>query len=239
MKKFNSKNLYIIIKRYLKTKKEKTGHLLALNESERKSESNLELEIKFLINSDNIPKIKEKISEIPEIFYEGKVYEKTTMLDNKEKTMDKADARLRVRQISKQKGDKDSKIEFSYKRRIKADGGIKREEEIETAFTTDIASFFHILNKMGYEITTSYERYRETHKTKDVKITLDEFPFGYILEIEGEEKHINGICNLLKLDKEKSYALSCDDVYVELCKKENIKPKDHILFDDPKMPQMN
>ncbi|MEK7599384.1 MAG: CYTH domain-containing protein [Patescibacteria group bacterium] len=213
--------------------------MFALNKIKQTSADNLELEIKFLFNSSDVFKIKEKILEIPEIFYEGKVYEKTTMLDNQEKTMDKADARLRVRQINKQKGDKDSKIEFSYKRRVKADGGIKREEEIETAFTADINSFFYILNKMGYEITTSYERYRETYKTKDVKITLDEFPFGYILEIEGKEKNINTMRDLLKLNKEKSYALSCDDVYVELCEKENIKPKDHILFDDPEMPKIN
>jgi adenylate cyclase class IV len=92
---------------------------------------------------------------------------------------------------------------------------------------------------MGYEITTSYERYRETYKTKDIKITLDEFPFGYILEIEGEEDSINKICDLLKLDREKSYPLSCDDVYVELCEKQNIKPKDHILFDDSEIPKIS
>ncbi len=226
-------------KEYLKIKKEKSGHLFSLNEPEPKTDDNLELEIKFLFNSSDVFKIKEKILEIPEIFYEGKVYEKTTMLDNKEKIMDKVDARLRVRQISQQKGDQDSKIEFSYKRRVKADGGIKREEEIETAFIADINSFFHILNKMGYEITTSYERYREIYKIRGVKITIDEFPFGYILEIEGSEKNINKICKLLKLRKEKSYALSCDDIYVELCEKKNIKPKNHILFNDPEMPQMN
>jgi len=200
--------------------------------------NNIESEIKFLIKSSDVLKIKEKISEIQKIFYEGRVYEKTIMLDNKEKTMDKEDARLRIRQISKQKDDKDSRIEFSYKRRIKADGGVKQEEEIETTFVTDINSFFQILQKMGYKITTSYERYRETYRTDNVKITLDEFPFGYILEIEGEEDDINKICDFLNLDKEKSYPLSCDDAYVELCQKNNIRPKDHILFDDPNMPYL-
>ena len=200
--------------------------------------NSLELEIKFLINFDNISKIRKEILKIPTIFYEGKSYEKTTMLDNKEKRMDEDDARLRVRQISNQKNSENSKIEFSYKRRIKASGGIKKEEEIESAFTTNVDLFFQILNKMGYEITTSYERYRETYKNEGIKITLDEFPFGYILEIEGEEKNINNICDLLKLNKEKSYALSCDDVYEDLCKKENIKPKKHILFDDLNMPKL-
>jgi adenylate cyclase class IV len=222
---------------YLKTKKEKLGHLINTMES---ADNNLELEIKFLISPKDISALKEKVLKIPTIFYEGRVYEKTTMLDNFDGLMQKDDARLRVREIKENKEDKysKSKIEFSYKRRIKADGGIKQEEEIENSFIADAASFFQILNKMGYKITTGYERYRETYKTQDIKITLDEFPFGYILEIESVEKNINKICDFLNLDKQKSYPLSCDDVYVELCEKKGIKPKDHILFDDPEMPRL-
>jgi len=220
--------------KYLKTKKEKLGHLICLDKS-----NNLELEIKFLIGLDDIFTIREKILKITGIFYEGKVYEKTTMLDNLVGQMQKEDARLRVRQISEQKNSENQKIEFSYKRRIKASGGIKEEEEIETAFTADINLFFQIINKMGYKITTSYERYRETYKDSDVKITLDEFPFGYILEIEGEKDKIKNICKFLHLNMSKSYPLSCDDVYVELCKKQGIQPQNHILFDDLKMPRLN
>lgn len=229
--------------RYLKTKKEKLGHILSLISEDKKAKqklnSSLELEIKFLINSDDVSEIRNKIFKISDSFYEGKVYEKTTMFDNPAGQMQKEDARLRVRHISGQKDDKDSKIEFSYKRRIKADGGIKQEEEVETLFNTDVNSFFKILNKMGYEITTSYERYRETYRIKDTKITLDEFPFGYILEIEGEEKNIKKICKDLELNMNKSYPLSCDDVYVELCEKMGIKPKDHILFGDSEMPRLD
>ena len=227
-------------KKYLKTKIEKSGHLFSSVVDEGlEQEINIELEIKFLVNQNNVFKIREKIMKIPGIFFEGKVYEKTTMLDNLDWQMQKEDARLRVRQISEQKNSEDSKIEFSYKRRIKADGGIKKEEEIETAFTADINSFFQILNKIGYQITTSYERYRETYRVNNIKITLDEFPFGYILEIEGKENDIKDICNFLHFDILKAYPLSCDDVYIELCQKQGIKPKDHILFEDFEMPKIN
>jgi len=201
--------------------------------------NDIELEIKFLIKSSDIEGLRKKIMKMPGIFYEGKVYEKTTMFDNLSGQMQKEDARLRVRQISEDKNSKDQKIEFSYKRRIKADGGIKQEEEIETSFIADIDYFFKILNKMGYQITTSYERYREIYKDGDIKITLDEFPFGYILEIEGEENKIKDICRFLYLDISKSYPLSCDDVYVELCEKKGLKSKNHILFNDQEMPQMD
>lgn len=199
---------------------------------------NTELEIKFLMNKNEADKIRKKILQFPNIINEGMAYEKTTMFDNKEERMQREDARLRVREIKIKKEDTSSKIEFSYKRRIRADGGIKKEEEIENSFVADASSFFKILDKMGYFITTSYERHRETFKANNLKITIDEFPFGYILEIEGEENDINKICNLLNLDIKKSYPLSCDDVYVELCEKNKIKPKDHILFNDFEMPHI-
>jgi len=206
------------------------------NEQDKKD---IESEIKFLISTGRVPKIKEKILAIPDISFRGRFYEKVTMYDNADKVMDREDARLRVKQISTEKDRPESKVEFSYKRRIKADGGIKQEEEVETNFETDIASFVKIINKMGFQPTTSYERYRETYLTRNIKITLDQFPFGYILEIEGNEDEIEKVCDLLGLDFKKSYPLSCDDAYVDLCKKKNLKPKDHILFTDSKMPKMN
>ncbi|MDD5638789.1 MAG: CYTH domain-containing protein [Candidatus Pacebacteria bacterium] len=198
----------------------------------------IESELKFLFNPTSALLIRKKILKIKNISYEGRFYEKTTMLDNYQQTMNKEDARLRVREIKNQQNSRDTRIEFSYKRRLQANGGIKKEEEIETSFVADADSFLKILNKMGYEVTTSYERYREIYILKESKITLDEFPFGYILEIEGEEKEIKKICRLLNLKISDSYALSCDDVYVDLCKREKIQPKDHILFDDPEMPKL-
>lgn len=198
----------------------------------------VELEIKFLFNPTRASLIRKKILKIKNISYEGRFYEKATMLDNAERAMNKEDARLRVKEIKNEQNSRDSRIEFSYKRRIQANGGIKKEEEIETSFISDADSFFKILNKMGYQITTSYERYREIYTVNNSKITLDEFPFGYILEIEGEEKEIKKISKLLNLKISNSYPLSCDDVYVDLCKREKITPKDHILFNDSEMPKL-
>lgn len=205
----------------------------------KQKSNNFESEIKFLIKSDKVLKIKKEILKIPAVVYKGKAYEKITMFDNSIRQMQKEDARLRVKQIINQENNKNSLVEFSYKRRIRADGGVKQEEEIEVSFPTDIDLFSQILNKMGYEITTSYERYRETFKSPEIKITLDEFPFGHVLEIEGDEENIKKICDFLNLDIKESYPLSCDDVYVDLCKKKGIKPKNHILFNDLDMPKID
>lgn len=201
---------------------------------------NTELEIKYLLNKEKAQAVKNKIKEIPGVSAANEAYEKTTMLDNPLGIIGKDDARLRLREIGKTRIDNDIQIEFSYKRRIQAAGGIKREEEIEVAFKENPKSLYQILEKMGFIPLTSYERYRDTYMiNKDhTKITLDKFPFGYILEIEGEEDNIKKYCKELNLNLNDSYPLSCDDAYVDLCKNDGIKPNDHILFDDPEMPQI-
>jgi len=201
---------------------------------------NTELEIKYLFGKKDIKKIKKAIENIDGILKTGRFYEKTVMFDNKSKIMDNEDARLRVREISKTKKNTKICIEFSYKKRVRANGGIKKEEEIELSFEENPGDLHKILYKMGFVPITSYERHRETYKTdeNDIKITIDEFPFGYILEIEGNEKNIKSYNNKLKLNIKDSYPLSCDDVYVELCQRYGVTPKDNILFDDSEMPQI-
>lgn len=201
---------------------------------------NTELEIKYLLNKKMAQEVKNKINKILGVSVANEAYEKTTMLDNPLGIIGKDDARLRLREIGKSKTDNDLQIEFSYKRRIQADGGIKREEEIEVAFKENPRHLYKILEKMGFVPLTSYERYRDTYMINEdhTKITMDRFPFGHILEIEGEEENIKKYCEKLNLNINDSYPLSCDDAYVDLCKNDGIKPNDHILFDDPEMPQI-
>jgi len=227
---------------YLESKRREAKHIIPQPKAKKRlrgRQNNHELEIKFLFNKRQIKLLKEKILAISDTFYQGRNYEKTTMLDTPDGLLAKEDARLRVRQISREKDSDDQKIEFSYKRRIKADGGIKKEEEIESEFQTDILNLIAILRRMNYVPVSSYERFRETYgHGNSLKITLDEFPFGYILEIEGEKREIQMFYKWLKLKQSQSYALSCDDAYVDLCKKAHIIPKDHILFSDKDMPQI-
>jgi adenylate cyclase class IV len=160
------------------------------------------------------------------------------MFDNEQKTMDSVDARLRVRLISETRESQDKHIQLTYKRRLSVENGIKKEEEIEVEFDTNADDFIKILNKMGYKRTTSYERYREIFVTTNhIKITYDEFPYGVVLEIEGEESDLIVLENELGLSKEGRYALSCDDLYCELCQQEGKEPKKDISFDDADMPK--
>lgn len=202
------------------------------------NKDNIEKEIKFLVYKDNIDSIKYAIKNLEGVEYRGRVYEKTTMFDDDSKHMGQENARLRLRKIGE--GDDSScHAELSYKRRLESDNNIKKEEEIEITFDGNTEHLIQIINKMGYKQTTSYERYRSTYMYDGSQITLDEFPFGYILEIEGEEDSIYRVCKSLKLDENDSSLDSCDDIYESLCKKNNTQPSDHILFSDQNMPYLS
>ncbi|MBI3983972.1 class IV adenylate cyclase [Candidatus Microgenomates bacterium] len=197
-----------------------------------------EQEIKFLLNAQAATKLRGQIRALPGVAYEGRNYERTVMYDNNKAAMAGQDARLRLRHVKNSPRSRKAQMEFSYKRRLHAKDGIKTEEEIEVHFTTQPAVFEKILNKMGYHEKSSYERWRETYMVGEAKITLDQFPFGYILEIEGHKPIIKQVTKGLQLNPQDSYGRSCDDAYEELCQRKGITPHPHITFADSTMPQL-
>lgn len=199
--------------------------------------NNIEVEIKFLLPGKSAEEVKETVKALPGAEHKSRFFERTTMYDNDVKTMDAVDARLRVRQVGED-GNEKTNLEFCYKRRLKADGPIKKEEEIEVNFSADPSMFSMILDKMGYRPTTSYERYRTTYDCDGLKMTFDEFPFGIIFEIEGVESDIETMVGKLGLSLDGSTLESCDDVYDRLCREKGLVVKDHIVFRDEEMPQL-
>jgi adenylate cyclase class IV len=194
-----------------------------------------EVEIKYKVLSANVANIRSILSTFDA---KGRKYENNIMFDNEQKTMHSVDARLRVRLIAKERDAQEKHIMLTYKRRLSVENGIKKEEEIEVEFDTNPTDFISILNKMGYSRTTSYERYRESFTSSNhIKITLDEFPYGYVLEIEGDETDLLKLESEMGLTKADRYALSCDDLYRELCQQVGKQHKNDISFDDPEMPQ--
>jgi len=183
-----------------------------------------EIELKFEI--EDYGEIIKKILEIAN--FESSAYELTVMYDEGKKLFEK-DARLRLRKVVDIKTDVE-KTEMSYKK-PKTREGIKIEEEYEVD-VSDFKETEEILNNIGFEKVSSYERIRDTFKKGDVKITLDSFPFGDYLEIEGELDEIKEIADLLGLNMNNNITKSCDDIYAELCIAQNKNVDDYIVFED-------
>jgi len=183
-----------------------------------------EIELKFEI--ENYEEIVGKILDNAD--FENSAYELTVMYDEGEKLFEK-DARLRLRKIIDTKSKKE-KTEMSYKK-PKTREGVKIEEEYEI-IVSDFKETEEILNNIGFEKVSSYERIRDTFKSDDVKITIDSFPFGDYLEIEGGMEEIKKIAGLLNLDMSRNITKSCDDIYAEICIADGKEVDDHITFEN-------
>lgn len=197
----------------------------------------IEKEMKFLFADEEAEGLRRTIRSLSGVIGEGRAYEKSTMYDTAAGVIAARDARLRLREI--RRADDSQTLEFCYKKRLSVVDGVKHEEEIECAFSADAAAFASLLGVMGYAPKSSYERYRETYRYQGVKITLDQFPFGAIAEIEGDEGAIAAARLALDLEARRPYPLSCDDAYRELCVTNEVAPKPHIAFDDPAMPRIH
>jgi adenylate cyclase, class 2 len=65
-------------------------------------------------------------------------------------------------------------------------GAIKRRSEIETV-VADADAAAALLEALGYSPALVYEKRRETYQLGGAEVVLDELPFGWFVEIEGEE----------------------------------------------------
>ncbi|MEK7564586.1 MAG: CYTH domain-containing protein [Patescibacteria group bacterium] len=202
------------------------------------SGSFIEIEKKYLLSKKEVELLEQKCIEIS-LQQTSHAYEKNQNFD-RENIFEKDDARLRLRTKILDLNGQEKNFEFTYKKRLSTEGGIKKESELNFNFTSTQSSenLLSIFKIMGFNEKDSYERIRKTFKNNEIQLTIDEFPFGYIAEIEGEEEMVLKYDNLLKMSNFLLYSLSCDDVYAELCRKKRIKPKNNILFEDKDMPKL-
>lgn len=200
--------------------------------------SYLEIEKKYLVTKLEVDLIEKKCLEIslPLISHQ---YEKNQNFD-RDGIFEKEDARLRLRTKIKDLNSHIKNFEFTYKKRLGIENGIKKETELNYNFTSDQSSenLFSIFSLIGLSERDSYERRRKTFANKKIQLTIDEFPFGYIIELEGDESAVLEYEKLLNMEHLVPYGKSCDDVYMELCNKKGVKVKNHILFDDIDMPKL-
>lgn len=234
---------FVFNEEYLKTKVHRMMHNKDLITEPEKEDIHpsgvyLEIEKKYLLIKQDVDLLEKKCLEmsLSQISY---VYEKNQNFD-KDNVFEKEDARLRLRTKIADMNGQEKSFEFTYKKRLVIKDGIKKESELNYNFTSsqsteNLITLFEII---GLREKDSYERMRKTFKNKEIQVTIDEFPFGYIVELEGDEDIVLKYDKLLHMNSFVQYDLSCDDIYSELCKKKGVKPKTQILFNDKDMPKL-
>src|SRR3954468_1673345 len=81
---------------------------------------------------------------------------------------------------------------LTYKERFLSASAIKHNREDETA-VEDAAALSEILDALGFRPTLVYEKRRATWHLPGAEIVVDELPFGFFAEIEGEENTIREV----------------------------------------------
>ena len=78
---------------------------------------------------------------------------------------------------------------LTFKKRFSSSSSIKRQLEEETA-VEDADAMQRILDRLGFKASLIYEKRRRTWKYHSTEIAIDELPFGWFMEIEGDEDDI-------------------------------------------------
>lgn len=150
----------------------------------------IEIEKKYKIDKKLLVELTARLGELGAEFayetFEENYLHRGGLLDGKSAT-------LRVRKTA-------SRITLTYKEKITTEGEFKQQIEFETDVTNAEATE-SIIEKLGYKLSVIYEKHRKAWHFNNVEVTLDELPFGYYMEIEGEIDDILSVEKLLGADK--------------------------------------
>src|SRR5437764_12595655 len=81
---------------------------------------------------------------------------------------------------------------LTYKERFFSTSAIKHNREDET-LVEDAQALSDILDALGFHPTLVYEKRRATWRLLNAEVVVDELPFGFFAEIEGDENAIREV----------------------------------------------
>lgn len=124
-----------------------------------------------------------------------RLLERNLRLDTAERSLEKSGRLLRLRQ--------DDRVRITYKADAQVEGGVVTRTELEF-IADDFAISKKLFEALGYQVVVVYEKYRREYRLGDVKVMLDELPFGDFIEIEAPNiTLIDGVVQMLGLDRSK------------------------------------
>ncbi len=140
------------------------------------STNNTELEVKFALT--RLAGIEECLVATGGTLISKRVHEVNLRFDTPALALTQSRQVLRLR--------RDARSYLTYKGPGAVVDGVQRRTEIEIEVDDfDRASQF--LAALGYQVSMIYEKYRTTYRFQGVSVCLDEMPFGFFMELEGED----------------------------------------------------
>lgn len=109
----------------------------------------------------------------------------------------------------------DETAKLTYKAGASMRRGIVSRFEAEVE-VSDFDTMHVILQRLGYEVTLVYEKYRSTYALGGAEIVLDELPYGNFTEIEGDATTIERLIAELGLGGARRMGGSYADIFLSV-----------------------
>lgn len=166
-----------------------------------------ELEVKFLVQ--DLTAVEKVLNTIGASLSRPRILEQNLRFDNPEGDLTRKDEILRLR-IS-------DDVRLTHKGASNTNQGISVRDEIELV-VSDFDKTWGLLDALGYQVQSVYEKYRTAYQYENIEILLDEMPFGNFVEIEGPgPKQIRAVAIKLGLNWEHRTSNSYMAIYQHLC----------------------
>jgi adenylate cyclase class 2 len=151
----------------------------------------LEIEVKFLLSDRN--GFRNILLEAGAKEVSPRTYEKNIRFDTPWQGLLLQGKLLRLRH------DVLSRLTFKGESPKDIDSEARVREELEVTLD-DFETMTLILERVGFEQTQIYEKYRQTYRLDEVEIVIDEMPFGDFVELEGNDSDLKTAASKLGLD---------------------------------------
>ena len=135
-----------------------------------------ELEIKLLVR--DLKSIEERLQSFGAALQQERTHEINLRFDTPGNEFSKSAQAIRLR--------RDTAARMTYKGPSESRQGVRVRQEIEFV-VDDFSAARNFLLALGYVIIIIYEKYRTVYEYNGVLVTLDELPYGYFVEIEGQD----------------------------------------------------
>jgi adenylate cyclase class 2 len=140
----------------------------------------IEIEKKYRLAANDVVALRARLSQVGAEALRGVEFEENTLYAGA--NLEPGKRNLRLRRVA-------GRAVLTLKEREPSADAIKRQHEEETE-VGDADTLSTILRALGYAPALVYEKRRETWTLDGVEIVIDELPFGWFAEIEGEREAI-------------------------------------------------
>lgn len=175
-----------------------------------------ELEVKFFVQ--DLKDIEKRLVAANANLLQPRTHEYNLRFDTPSGELAQGERIVRLR--------RDSGSHLTFKGPTSKLGGVLARQEIEFE-VSDFRAAQKFIEALGFRAKFVYEKHRTTYHLDDLKITLDEMPYGDFVEIEGRAAaQIQAVAEKLELD----WAERLPETYISIFRR--LRELSNLTFDD-------